>query len=75
MLAALGAKIDGDQLGLGVNLFSGKKTLIERFGFKKINQEVKKRSELYRCYLAGEQKYVIKKRKWHERQKNYKRDT
>lgn len=75
MLAALGAKIDGDQLGLGVNLFSGKKTLIERFGFKKINQEVKKRSELYRCYLAGEQKDVIKKRKWHERQKNYKRDT
>ena len=75
ILAALGAKIDGDQLGLGVNLFSGKKTLIERFGFKKINQEVKKRSELYRCYLAGEQKDVIKKRKWHERQKNYKRDT
>ncbi|EAX83159.1 Sulfatase family protein [Trichomonas vaginalis G3] len=31
ILAAAGVKIKGDKLGLGVNLFSGKKTLLEKF--------------------------------------------
>ena len=31
-LAAMGCTIDGDQLGLGVNLYSDKETLIEQYG-------------------------------------------
>lgn len=44
-LAALGVQIDGDRLGLGTNLFSGKQTLLEEFGKSKVNAELKKKSE------------------------------
>lgn len=44
-LAALGVQIDGDWLGLGTNLFSGTKTLLEEFGNSKVNAELKKKSE------------------------------
>ena len=44
-LAALGVQIDGDRLGLGTNLFSGTKTLLEEFGNSKENDELKKKSE------------------------------
>lgn len=44
-LAALGVQIDGDRLGLGTNLFSGTKTLLEEFGNRKVNAELKKKSE------------------------------
>lgn len=44
-LAALGVQIDGDRLGLGTNLFSGKQTLLEKFGKSKVNAELKKKSE------------------------------
>lgn len=44
-LAALGVQIDGDRLGLGTNLFSGTKTLLEEFGNSKVNDELKKKSE------------------------------
>ncbi len=44
-LAVLGVQIDGDRLGLGTNLFSGTKTLLEEFGNSKVNAELKKKSE------------------------------
>ena len=44
-LAALGVQIEGDRLGLGTNLFSGTKTLLEEFGNSKVNAELKKKSE------------------------------
>lgn len=47
-LASLGVTIPGDRLGLGVNLFSDKKTLLERLGIKKLNQELIKTSEYYK---------------------------
>lgn len=47
-LAAIGAKIKGERLGLGTNLFSGEKTLVERFGgLDKLNMELPKRSSFY----------------------------
>ena len=47
-LAALGIKIDGDRLGLGTNLFSGKKTLVEQYGgIENLNSELSKRSAYY----------------------------
>lgn len=48
MVAALGVKIDGDRLGLGTNLFSGKKTLVEQYGgIENLNSELSKRSAYY----------------------------
>lgn len=46
-LAAMGVKIENDKLGLGVNLFSNTKTLVEEFGIEKINSELKKKSTFY----------------------------
>ncbi len=43
-LAAMGAKIKGERLGLGTNLFSGKKTLTEEFGRDKVRTELIARS-------------------------------
>lgn len=46
-LAAMGCKIDGDKLGLGVNLFSDQQTLCERFSYDEINDELAKTSKYY----------------------------
>ncbi|MDO5702475.1 MAG: hypothetical protein Q4G47_03880, partial [Lachnospiraceae bacterium] len=43
-LAAMGAKIEGERLGLGTNLFSGVPTLAEEFGISEENAELKKKS-------------------------------
>ncbi len=47
ILASLGAKVDGEQLGFGINLFSGKETLIESMGKTKFNYELLKKSDYY----------------------------
>ena len=44
-LAALGADIQGDRLGLGVNLFSGQQTLLERDGLEEMNQQLRRHSD------------------------------
>ncbi len=47
-LAALGVKIDGERMGLGVNLYSNRKTLLEEFGdLNALNDELAKRSSFY----------------------------
>lgn len=46
-LAALGVQIDGEQLALGVNLFSDKKTLAEEYGYDYFYDELKKKSKFY----------------------------
>ena len=47
-LAAMGCTIPGDRLALGVNLFSGQDTLVERFGsYEVMNGELEKQSEYY----------------------------
>lgn len=54
-LAAIGAEIEGDRLGLGVNLFSETPTLLERYGYDKLNSELEKKSVYYNTKLkAGE---------------------
>lgn len=49
-LAALGAKIPGDRLGLGVNLFSDTPTLLETYGIETLSTEAWKRSRLLDHY-------------------------
>lgn len=46
VLAAMGIKIEVNQLGLGVNLFSDKETLVEKYGNEYVERELYKRSEL-----------------------------
>ncbi len=53
MLAAMGATIEGDRLGLGTNLFSNKKTLMEEIGFKALKDEVEKTSDFYNNEIIG----------------------
>ena len=46
-LAALGCTIEGERLGLGTNLFSGQKSLMEVYGFSKFNDLLAKASTYY----------------------------
>lgn len=46
-LSALGAKIEGDRLALGTNLFSEEETLLERYGIEYVNNELMKASKFY----------------------------
>lgn len=52
VLASLGFEIEGDQLALGTNLFSGKKTLLENQGGDWLSSESSKRSEYYLTKFA-----------------------
>ena len=47
-LAAIGAKISGNRLGLGTDLFSGSPTLYERFGRRTLEEELTKDSAFFR---------------------------
>lgn len=51
VLASIGAKIEGERLGLGTNLFSGKETLMEQIGYDKLCNELAKRSTYYNKFL------------------------
>ena len=53
-LVALGADIPGNRLGLGTNLFSGKKTILETLKFEKMNDSLKKNSSFYNKYILGD---------------------
>lgn len=48
ILTALGAKIEGDRLGLGVNLFSGHKTVAEEIGLERLDKELRKQSKYFK---------------------------
>ena len=45
-IASIGGEIDGDRLGLGVNLFSDRKTLIEESSISYVNNELNASSDL-----------------------------
>ena len=46
-LAALGVKIEGNRLGLGTNVFSDERTLLEELGLDTFKSELKKYSKYY----------------------------
>lgn len=62
-LASLGVKIPGERLGLGVNLFSDKQTLMEKMGYKKFEQEMTKRSDYYDKNLMKGSDYDVERKK------------
>ncbi len=49
-LASLGIKIKGDRVGLGTNLYSDKKTLVEEYGLERVNDELSRPSFFYTNY-------------------------
>ena len=51
VISSLGAKIEGERLGLGTNLFSNEKTLPEKIGLNKFNQNISYKSIFYDNYL------------------------
>ncbi len=50
IMESMGAKIKGDQLGLGISLFSGKKTLVEKEGLRSFNSKIYRKSRLYESF-------------------------
>lgn len=46
-LAAMGCEIEGDRLGLGVNLFSDLDTLSEKYGYDELDLMASKKSAIY----------------------------
>ena len=50
-LAAMGFTIEGNKLGLGVNLYSDEQTLCERYGLKKLNKLLQKKSKYYNKHI------------------------
>ena len=60
ILASIEVQIEGERLGLGTNLFSGKQTLLEEFGYDYLDKELRKKSTYYNEALLGEDYYLIK---------------
>ncbi|MBE5965146.1 MAG: putative glycosyltransferase, exosortase G system-associated [Lachnospira sp.] len=54
ILSAMGFEIEGDRLGLGTNMFSGKKTLAEEKGFEWLDTEISKTSKYYNDVFVPE---------------------
>ena len=54
-LSAIGAKIEGNRLGLGTNLYSNKKTIIEKLGYNYVNNELDRKSLFYDSTLLKEE--------------------
>ena len=55
-LAAMGCEIQGERLGLGVNLFSKEQTLMEKQGFHHFYNELAKASDFYSDNFIKEEK-------------------
>lgn len=63
MLAAAGFRIEGDALGIGVNLFSDKETLVEINGLSYVNSQLEARSDYYISHIMGEEDYLMMENK------------
>ena len=46
-LAAMGFRVEGDRLGLGMNLLCGRPTLAEMLGLQTLDEELVKTSQFY----------------------------
>lgn len=55
-LASLGIQIENNKLGLGTNLFSDEKTLIEKYGLNELNKQLTYKSSYYNQKILGYKK-------------------
>jgi len=74
-LASLGVKIEGNRLGLGVNLFSEDKTLIEELGYEYMKEELAKKSFFYDNVLLGDTYYEMQETLKKELQEDWKNQS
>lgn len=51
LLASMGVKIKGERLGFGTNLFSNKKTILEKMDQKTFDLELRKQSQYYKEHI------------------------
>ena len=58
-LASLGVEIEGNKMGLGVNLFSDVQTLAEQIGVENLSREISKKSFFYDNIILGETYYEM----------------
>lgn len=56
ILSTLGVEIDGDRLGLGTNLYSNKKTIIEEHGIDTVNNGLGDNSDLFNDEFINDKK-------------------
>ena len=68
-LAALGVKIEGDRLALGVNLFSDEQTLTEQYGRKGLDKELMKKSKFYDMLINDVDIDALQKKRKEEAEK------
>ena len=54
IINSIGGEIEGNKLGLGVNLYSNEKTLIETYGINKLDKELRKKSNYYNKNILKE---------------------
>lgn len=54
ILASIGAKIEGNRLGLGVNLFSQEQTLFEQYNKPYVDEQLSMRSTFYNKEIIGD---------------------
>lgn len=52
-LAALGCTIDGERLGLGTNLYSGKQTIAEEMTITEMNNQLRRSSKFYNNHILA----------------------
>ncbi len=60
ILASMGVTIEGNRIGLGTNLFTGDKTLMEELGKEYFISEMDKRSNFYNNVILGEDYYLTR---------------
>lgn len=51
-ISAIGGNVDGNRLGLGTNLFSNEKTIVEKYGYEKVKDELLKKSKYYNTFMG-----------------------
>ena len=52
ILSSIGVKIEGDRLGLGTDLFSGRQTLYEKLGVEPVRDSLFRNSKFYNDYFV-----------------------
>lgn len=61
ILSSIDVELEGNRLGLGVNLFSSEKTLLEEYGTKFFNGELSKNSSFYNKVLLDDDYLMMMK--------------
>ena len=51
ILNAMGVKVEGDRLGLGVSLFSEQKTVAEELGLRQLDEAIRKQSRFFKEHI------------------------